>query len=507
MNQESLTNIRPGTIIGSRYKVTRCLGTGSMAVVYACADRERDGQIVALKVLFPEVAEDRVALRRFRNEIFAAYGVVHENVVRAFEYIREGDITGYTLEYVSGGDLADKLARSNASIPIGEVIELLMDMCAGLQAIHDAGIIHRDMKPENILLTELGRAKIADFGIARTDSGQKLTEHGGVIGTIDYVSPEYMLNSHVDWRSDIYALGILAYEIVTGEAPFRGESVYATMMKRLKTEPKAPSCLRSECPAELDRIIQKAMARALEERYQSAQAMHEDLEALQRHYVNDVLRCANSDAESPLVKQPPPVALAEAPQEERGKRTRDRSSRVRVRDILPGDRHESGLERRTSMAEGEEVSSLLPPSSEEERSSLVGNRLWRSSTNASGITLLKNHSDPLVRLQRERHRPSSSIMTTICMKLLLFILTVLLVLSLAAVFFCGVVNPVECRQFLLGELVPWRVSLGINRSVDGVSSRTLAYQDEAVASLFPKLSTTGECSSIRPTMISKRFFA
>lgn len=507
MNQESLTNIRPGTLIGSRYKVIRCLGTGSMAVVYACTDREQDGQIVALKVLFPEVAQDRVAVRRFRNEIFAAYGVVHENVVRAFEYIREGDITGYTLEYVSGGDLADKLARSHASIPIGEVLELLIDMCAGLQAIHDAGIVHRDMKPENILLTELGRAKIADFGIARTGTGQKLTEHGGVIGTIDYVSPEYMLNSHVDWRSDIYALGILAYEMVTGEAPFRGESVYATMMKRLKTEPKSPSELRRECPVELDRIIQKAMARSLEERYQSARAMHEDLVSLQRHHVSDVLRCANSDADSPMLKQSPPVAVANAPQSEKRRRTPDTSSRVRVRDILPSDRHESGLERRTSMVEGEEVSSLFPPASDDERESLVSKRLWRSPTNASGITLLKNHSDALVRLQTEKARSSSPIMAVIFMKLLLVCLSVLLGLSLAAVFFCGVVSPVECRQFLFGDLVPWRVSHSVSMSTGQDSSQTAASRWGGPGNPFPKLSTTTECSSIRTTTISKRFFA
>jgi serine/threonine-protein kinase len=158
-----------------------------MAVVYACADREQDGQLVALKVLFPEVAQDRVAVRRFRNEIFAAYGVVHENVVRAFEYIREGDITGYTLEYVSGGDLADKLERSHASIPISEVLELLIDMCAGLQAIHDAGIVHRDMKPENIFLIEReGRrdfCKVLDFGIAKVSGmGGRATSGSPVPG-------------------------------------------------------------------------------------------------------------------------------------------------------------------------------------------------------------------------------------------------------------------------------------------------------------------------------------
>jgi serine/threonine protein kinase len=363
------------------------------------------------------------------------------------------------------------------------------------------------MKPENILLTELGRAKIADFGIARTGSGQKLTEHGGVIGTIDYVSPEYMLNSHVDWRSDIYALGILAYEMVTGEAPFRGESVYATMMKRLKTEPKSPSSLRSECPEELERIVQKAMARSLEDRYQSARAMHEDLVSFQRHYVSDVLRCANSDDESLRLKQTPPVATVNTSRKVNRKRAHEQNLRVRVRDILPSDRHESGLERRTSMVEGAEVSSLFSLPSDEERGSLVSNRAWRSPTNASGITLLKKHSDSLIRPQTGKTRTTSSIMAVIFMKSLLLVLSVLLGLSLAAVFFCGIVSPVECRQFLLGKFVPWRISLSFDMPSGGDSSLTLAYPHECAGNLFPKLSTTTECSSIRTTNISKRFFA
>ena len=251
-----------------------------MGLVYACRHRELAGHLVAIKVLFPEVAQDKVAAARFRNEIFASYGVSHPNVVRAYEYIRDGDLVAYTMEYVGGGDLADRLSKPGKFMPIDEVVRLLGQMSSGVQAIHDAGIVHRDLKPENILLTTDGQVKIADFGIARTGHGPKLTEHGGVVGTIDYVSPEYMLNSHVDWRSDIYALGILAYEMIAGESPFRGDSVYATMTKRLKQDAAPPSSLRPECPPALDRIILKAMQRDPEQRYQSAAEMYYDLQAL-----------------------------------------------------------------------------------------------------------------------------------------------------------------------------------------------------------------------------------
>jgi serine/threonine protein kinase len=207
------------------------------------------------------------------------------------------------MEYVGGGDLASKLGAEER-ITIPETLKMLSQMAAGCQAIHDAGIVHRDLKPENILLTSEGNVKIADFGIARNRHGPKLTEHGGVVGTIDYVAPEYMLKSQVDWRSDIYALGILAYEMVTGESPFKGESLYATMTKRLKTDPDPPSALRSECPAELDRIILKAMQREPDSRYQAAIEMFADLQALAKHMgvapATDPSRLTISGQSSPL---------------------------------------------------------------------------------------------------------------------------------------------------------------------------------------------------------------
>jgi serine/threonine protein kinase len=285
MTDDSLISLQPGTVIAGKYEVVKCLGAGSMGLVYACRHRELSGHMVAVKVLFPEVAQDKVAAARFRNEILSSYGVSHPNVVRAFEYLRDGDLVAYAMEYVGGGDLAERLSNPSDKIEIHDCISLLGQMSSGVQAIHDAGIIHRDLKPENILITKQGQVKIADFGIARTGHGPKLTEHGGVVGTIDYVSPEYMLNSQVDWRSDIYALGILGYEMITGDSPFRGDSVYATMTKRLKSDPQPPHELRKECPKELDRIILKAMARDPNERYQSAAQMYYDLQQLENAQV------------------------------------------------------------------------------------------------------------------------------------------------------------------------------------------------------------------------------
>jgi hypothetical protein len=315
MADEHLISLQPGTVIAGRYEVVKCLGQGSMGLVYACRHRELQGHLFALKVLFPEVAQDKVASQRFMNEVVASYSVSHPNVVRAYEYIRDGDLVAYAMEYVGGGDLADRLGNRDQLPPIQETVRLLSQMCLGVQAIHRAGIVHRDMKPENILISKEGQIKIADFGIARMGHGPKLTEHGGVVGTIDYVSPEYMLNAQVDWRSDIYALGILAYEMVTGESPFRGDSVYATMTKRLKADPVLPSALRPECPPELDKIILRAMHREVELRYQSAMEMYDDL----ARFMPEVVATAGADhpaqggpVVSPGTKAPSSVNAAPA---------------------------------------------------------------------------------------------------------------------------------------------------------------------------------------------------
>lgn len=279
MSGDHFLNLQAGCIVNGRYEVVKCLGAGSMGMVYACRHRELAGHIVAMKVLFSEVARDDVAAARFRNEIVASYGVSHPNVVRAYEYFRDGDLIAFTMEYIGGGDLADRIA-ADEDISIEEVVKMLCQITSGVQAIHEAGIIHRDLKPENILITTQGNIKITDFGIARMGTGTKLTEHGGVVGTIDYVSPEYLERGQVDARSDIYAMGVIVYEMITGEPPFRGKSVIETMTMRLRSDPEPVHHLRLDCPVALSNIVLKAMARDPEERYQSAKEMLEDVESL-----------------------------------------------------------------------------------------------------------------------------------------------------------------------------------------------------------------------------------
>ena len=179
---------------------------------------------------------------------------------------------------MSLGETWRNVFREPKSYLNSEILRFLRQIVEGLQAIHESGIIHRDLKPENILITSAGDIKITDFGIARMDAVPQLTQQGGVLGTIDYVSPEYLESSHVDQRSDIYALGILAYEMIASVAPFRGKSVIDTMTMRLKEDPTPLYEERKDCPHCLSDLVLKAMARNPEDRYQQASEMIPDID-------------------------------------------------------------------------------------------------------------------------------------------------------------------------------------------------------------------------------------
>jgi serine/threonine protein kinase len=265
----------PGAIIGGRYEVLKRLGTGGMGSVYCCRQLEIPDHIIAIKVLSPQVSHDKVALERFKNEMSACLGIYHTNVIRGYEFLHEGSLYAFGMEYISGGDLVSRLERG---LSIVESLSILLQICAGVEAIHYAGIVHRDLKPENILMTEMGVVKITDFGIAALPGRPRLTEHGGVVGTLEYVSPEYIMDSVADQRSDIYAVGLLAYEMLTGFPPHQEDSIYETIARRVREDPEAPSLRRPEIPPWLDAIILTMLKRDPAGRFQT---MTELLRALE----------------------------------------------------------------------------------------------------------------------------------------------------------------------------------------------------------------------------------
>lgn len=270
-----------GALVFNNYVIEECLGVGKSTTVYRCHHQNLAAQTLVLKVLHPHLVTDDVQSARFQKEIEASYTITHPHVIRAFEFIRMDGRLAYTMEYAAGGDLAAKLKAGIA--PIEEAIRICFEICLGLQAIHKAGLIHRDLKPQNILFTEAGGVKIADFGLVHTRAGRKLTPEGEVLGAVDYVSPEYLETGKLDCRSDIYALGLICYRVVVGKTPFHGSSVMDALMKRLTVKPEPPVMFRKECPLVLNNLILRCLERDPQDRFQNTDAVLAELRLLHRY--------------------------------------------------------------------------------------------------------------------------------------------------------------------------------------------------------------------------------
>ena len=275
----------PGDIVANRFEIVRPLRDGCQGAIYLVKHVDFPERLIAMKVLLLSEHEDfETTAARFRNEVMAAYSVTHPNVVRIYDYIREGSILAFTMEYIIGGDLADLLAYEEP-LKFYQIVHILEQVCNGLIAVHEQNIIHRDIKPENILITKDGQVKISDFGTARV--GQTLSKKNGITGTVAYLSPEYIKEGHLDLRSDLYSLGVVAYEMVVGEVPFQGNNLIESISERLKEN--APSVLKKndKCPKKLAKIIDKLLQLNPEDRYQSAADALEDLTRVRINKIND----------------------------------------------------------------------------------------------------------------------------------------------------------------------------------------------------------------------------
>lgn len=262
-------------LINSRYQLLDEIGSGSMSVVYRCRDIKCAGKEVALKLLATDLAEEPRIVNRIRHDFNSLQSFSHPNIVKVCEFINDDTHIGYSMKLAGNGDLSARHLDSSGSVSITEVLEILIQCCRGVQAIHSAGIIHRNIKPENILLTEDGTVKIADLCCSGRNESPGIPDERdcGVIATMDYITPEYLLSSQIDVRTDIYALGLLGYELLTKRTPFSGESVYKVMTSRIRDEPTDPRKFCKGCPDELATLILKALARNPEERIQTAKEM------------------------------------------------------------------------------------------------------------------------------------------------------------------------------------------------------------------------------------------
>src|SRR5438034_7312434 len=266
------------TLFDRRYRIMRKLGSGGMANVYLAEDQEL-GRRVAIKVLDDRHASDDQFVERFRREAKAAAALSHPNIVSIYDR-GETDGTYYiAMEYLEGPNLKELVRQGTPSIRTA--ITYTREILSALRVAHRRGLVHRDIKPHNILVDAEDRLKVTDFGIARSGPSQ-MTEAGSIIGTAQYLSPEQARGAPVDQRSDLYSMGIVLYEMLTGQVPFTGESPVEIAMKHLSDPPRPPSLLRPDIPPDLDMVVLRALAKDPEDRYQTASEMDADLARIQR---------------------------------------------------------------------------------------------------------------------------------------------------------------------------------------------------------------------------------
>ena len=274
-SHSSAAVLQIGDLLGGRYEILQMLGEGGMGAVYKAADRELD-RFVALKVIRPELASNPSILARFKQELLLAHQVTHRNVIRIYDLGEAERVKFITMEFIEGKDLR-ALLREKKKFSPEEAVDVIQQVCNALHAAHSVGVIHRDLKPQNIMQDSTGRILVMDFGLARTLAGDGMTQTGAIVGTMEYMSPEQALAKDLDQRSDIFALGLILYELLTGKTPFQAESALASLIKRTQERAVPVSDVDNQIPGALSGIVSKCLERDVTERYQSASDILTDL--------------------------------------------------------------------------------------------------------------------------------------------------------------------------------------------------------------------------------------
>ena len=267
-----------GKVLNGRYELKELLGEGGMALVYKAKDQILD-RWVALKILRPQLVSDKDFVRRFHREAKAVARLSHPNVVNIYDIGQDDDIHYLVMEHIDGDNLKEMIEEKGVFEPT-TALEIAIQMCEALEVAHRNNIIHCDIKPHNILITRDGKVKVTDFGIARAVNSATLAQTETVIGTAHYFSPEQAKGSKVNAKSDLYSLGVVLYEMLTGKVPFTGDSPISVALKHINEEAEPPSKYNTDLPARIDKLIMKAMAKDADDRYSSATEMLDALKGM-----------------------------------------------------------------------------------------------------------------------------------------------------------------------------------------------------------------------------------
>ena len=274
---EENPKLEPGAILSDRYQVIDILGVGGMGSVYKAFDR-RLARVVALKTILPELAASPVMMKRFKQEVLLAQKITHKNVVRIYDIGEDQGTAFITMDYIEGESLKDAILK-RGKFPANEAVSIIREVARALEAAHSEGVIHRDLKPQNIMIEKSGRIVVMDFGIARSAESGGATQTGALLGTPDYMSPEQARMEEVDARSDIFSLGLIFYELLTGRLAFSGKTIVETMFIRTKERAIPPAEIERTIPEGSNNIAVKCLEPDVNKRYQSVTDMLADLES------------------------------------------------------------------------------------------------------------------------------------------------------------------------------------------------------------------------------------
>jgi tetratricopeptide (TPR) repeat protein/predicted Ser/Thr protein kinase len=279
VSNTALIQLSPGTSIGSRYEIVRLLGQGGMGAVYQAHDKELERQ-VAIKVIRADMAANPEILRRFKQELILARQITHKNVIRIFDLGQADGIKFITMEYIEGENLQSVL-RGKKKLEPAQAANILAQVCRALEAAHNEGVIHRDLKPQNIMLDKSGRAFVMDFGIARSMLGDGMTQTGALIGTPDYMSPEQAKGQSLDARSDLFSVGIIFYEMLSGQVPFDADTTMGKLWKRTNEPARPLDELDKTIPRPLSDIVRKCLEIDPQKRFARAAELLQHIEMWQ----------------------------------------------------------------------------------------------------------------------------------------------------------------------------------------------------------------------------------